>query len=75
MTVRDEESNEEEQIDPATIAALVEEHREVIQFFLDWEAGLFAMSKAEYETMPATLVEARRMFNNAKREARADQGS
>ena len=54
---------------------MVEENREVIQFFLDWEAGLFAMSKIEYETMPAVLVEARRMFNNAKRDARANQGS
>jgi hypothetical protein len=54
---------------------MVEEHRATIQFFLDWESGLFTMNKAEYEMMPAVLVEARRMFNNAKRDARANQGS
>jgi hypothetical protein len=73
--VRDEESGNEEQIDPSEVVALVEEHHDLIQFLTDWENGLFTMSKADYESIPATLVEARRIFQSAKREARANKGS
>jgi hypothetical protein len=39
-----------------------------VQFVIDWENGLFTMSKSDYETMPAVLLESRRIFHKVRSE-------
>lgn len=70
--VRDDATGEEEPITAEEAEAIVEEFREVVQFIIDWESGLFTMSKRDYETMPAPMVSARRIYNKVKNTPHGD---
>ena len=66
----EDDDGELEDIDASYIRECLAEWLPMIQFFDDWEAGLFTVSLSEIQYMPCTTLVYRRIHKNWLNEAR-----
>jgi hypothetical protein len=65
LVIKDDATGTQIGVTREDVHGAISEFKAVVQFICDWQAGLFTLTRSEYERFPAVLVDIRRAHSKA----------